>query len=382
MQKRSPCMKIFFSGELIPMNAYKDNKSAAATRVAYRGLKTAVKSSSLPLFPAVLASCVHVAKAGITSVDSCVTHPSKPELLFFGGPSGDVIAVSSKYANREVLIAKHAGLVSCVSVSPDGMKIATAGSDRMMVISFLHSNARPIMTHPHLRCMRSIQWAKDSRHLISAGDDKVVKMCSLSEGSVTFKATLVGHTNWVRFAAFDLDLEPSQAVSCGDDFSVRLWDIESRKSITTFTDHSNSVLEAHFMPSSPWCSSGIASGGLDKSVNIWDSRDRCLVQHYGSHNGPVKSLAFHSSGLYLASGCADGVLRMWDLRGGKLLWKIEAHSGSLNCVRIIENENCSRILTGGDDRRIGVYRSVSQVICSSSNDVHTFHHSRMRELFT
>lgn len=364
------------------MNAHEANKSAAATRIAFSGIKTAAGSSSVPRFPAVLASCVHVAKAGITSVDSCVTDPSKPEVMFFGGPSGDVIAVSSKYPHREFLIAKHVDLVSCVSVSPDGMKIATAGSDRMMVISFLHSKAKPIMKHPHSRCMRSIQWAKDSIHCISAGDDKVVKIWSISEGSVTFKATLLGHTNWVRFAASDLTLAPSQAVSCGDDFSVRLWDIESKKSITTFTDHSNSVLEAHFMPSSPWCSSGIASGGLDKSVNIWDSRERCLVQHYGSHNGPVKSVAFHSSGLYLASGCADGVLRMWDLRGGKLLWKMEAHSGSLNCVRIIENENSSRILTAGDDRRIRVYRSESRILCSSLNDVNTFHHSRMREFFT
>ena len=61
--------------------------------------------------------------------------------------------------------------------------------------------------------MRSVSFAADGRFLLTASDDKTVKMWSLP--NQRFKGSFSGHLNWVRSAEFAPD--GRLAVSCGDD---------------------------------------------------------------------------------------------------------------------------------------------------------------------
>ena len=85
----------------------------------------------------------------------------------------------------------------------------------------------------HTGPVRSVRFSNDGKFLITASDDKLVKVWSLP--SRRFLCSLSGHSNWVQDAKFSPD--GRLAVSGGEDKLVKLWDIESHQNTFTFHDH-------------------------------------------------------------------------------------------------------------------------------------------------
>ena len=89
------------------------------------------------------------------------------------------------------------------------------------------------MLKGHAGPVRSVEFSADNRQIITASDDKTVKIWSLP--SKRFRCSLLGHSNWVRSASFAPDTRV--AVSGGDDKLVKLWDVETHQCLRTFYDH-------------------------------------------------------------------------------------------------------------------------------------------------
>ena len=75
----------------------------------------------------------------------------------------------------------------------------------------------------HAGAVRSVDFSFNGDLLLSAGDDKCVKLWGLP--SRRFWKSLQGHANWVRSASFSPD--GTQIVSASDDKTVKLWDVDT-----------------------------------------------------------------------------------------------------------------------------------------------------------
>ena len=76
--------------------------------------------------------------------------------------------------------------------------------------------------------------------------------------------TLTGHDSYVTSVAFSPDGQ--RIVSGSDDYSAKIWDVNSGKELHTLTGHYSSVESAAFSPDGQ----RIVSGSADKTVKIWD----------------------------------------------------------------------------------------------------------------
>ena len=85
--------------------------------------------------------------------------------------------------------------------------------------------------------MRSVAFSRDETQLLTASDDKTLKVWSLP--ARRFQGTLQGHSNWVRSGAFSPD--GGRAVSGSDDKTVKIWDVGERTCLHTFYDHEGTV---------------------------------------------------------------------------------------------------------------------------------------------
>uniref|UniRef100_A0A8C7AAR2 Neutral sphingomyelinase activation associated factor n=1 Tax=Neovison vison TaxID=452646 RepID=A0A8C7AAR2_NEOVI len=108
----------------------------------------------------------------------------------------------------------------------------------------------------------------------------------------------------------------------------------------------------------------LVSGTKEGTVNIWDLTTATILHQIPCHSGTVCDTAFSPGSMilfttddnwgnqnyYFKIEKNSGELLVWDLLGGKISERIQGHAGAVTCIWM--NEQCSSIITGGEDRQI------------------------------
>lgn len=148
-------------------------------------------------------------------------------------------------------------------------------------------------------------------------------------------------------------LDTTQLLSCSDDTTVRLWDIPSQSSVTTFTDHQDYVRSGLVSSSNP---SLLLTGSYDSTVRLFDARTGASEMTMGSAErgqAPVEDVLLFPSGT-LALSCSGPILKVWDLvAGGRCLRALSNHQKTITCMAF--DGKAGRVLTGGLDQMVKVY---------------------------
>ena len=63
----------------------------------------------------------------------------------------------------------------------------------------------------------------------------------------------------------------------------------------------------------------IASGSFDESIRLWDVKKGKCLRVLPAHSDPVTSVGFNKDGTLIVSGSYDGLLRLWDTSTGQCL---------------------------------------------------------------
>jgi centriolar protein POC1 len=208
----------------------------------------------------------------------------------------------------------------------------------------------------HSATVRSVRFSPDGHTLLTASDDKSVKLWSLS--NLRFQGSFLGHINWVNQAVFAE--EGSLIASASDDRTVKLWDSRTKGCLHTFDYHTSEATSVAFHPNSTL----LASASLDKSILIYDMRTQQLVQRYpDAHEAGVSSLSFHplahthfETSNYLLSSSSDGNIKMWDISEGQLAYTLHSTSAtsptrtatSLSSPRMKKRASSKQKKTGQD----------------------------------
>ena len=202
---------------------------------------------------------------------------SDGEKLATGGgfPSrgGEVYIWNVEDGSEELRIPQaHSDTVSALKFSPDGSKLASGGTDRFARIFETERGKELRALEGHTGHVLSVSWQRNGRVLASAGADKAVKIWNLTNG-------------------------------------------EQKKSFSGFTKEVTSV---HFL--------GI---GTQLLLSAGDN----VVKIVKEDGGEVKKLPqtasyMHSSavtpdGKLAVAGGFDGVLRVWDVNAGKILYQFQ-----------------------------------------------------------
>ncbi|KAK0127315.1 hypothetical protein ONS96_006863 [Cadophora gregata f. sp. sojae] len=222
--------------------------------------------------------------------------------------------------------------------------------------------------------------------LASGSVDKSVKIWNFEDKS-TF--CLRGHKDWVN--AVRVDSASRTVFSASDDCTIRLWDLDTRKTIRIFEAHVGQVQQITLLPpeyepedldgedddgtSSTASSTDLHSplsqteqpygddwpsgrphpprymvtGALDSTVRLWDvSTGRCLKTMFGHVEG-VWAVAADT--LRVVSGAEDRMVKVWDARTGKCEKTFSGHAGPVTCIGLSD----SKMVTGSEDCEVRLY---------------------------
>lgn len=149
---------------------------------------------------------------------------------------------------------------------------------------------------------------------------------------VTSERTLAGHTELVR--SLDFSADGALLASGSFDKSVRIWDVQTGKSLRQLTGHGKGVSKVGFVPHTQI----LASASSDRHIRLWDvPTGQCrsvLGPHGGFFLGGGGSLALSPDGEYVLS-TGSRTFRVWSVTTGHVVAECR-HSESLaeGCVSV------------------------------------------------
>ena len=109
---------------------------------------------------------------------------------------------------------------------------------------------------------------------------------------------------------------------------MRLWDAGTGEHKATLTGHTNWVKSVTYSPDG----STLATGSNDNTVRLWDARTGACTSVITGHTGSVLSVKYSPDGETLSTGSADRTVKVWRVSDGLLLWT--SAGGSLNLDKV------------------------------------------------
>ena len=206
-------------------------------------------------------------------------------------------------------------------------------------IDFVEKPILVLDTGAHHAPVRRLVFTRDETRLLSAGDDKVVRVWDVAGANPTLGWTIrpriwrgpAGAINAMALTSPDARGRQTLALAgfgiesnrgeiglyrFPGSFDRRQGDVESYLAggdavpLPESKGHVNPVACLAFDPRGEI----LASGGVDRTVRIWDFRTRTqLAVLAPPDQGTVNALAFTSDGRRLATGGSDGILRVWNV---------------------------------------------------------------------
>ncbi|BGP54048.1 hypothetical protein JCM8202_003047 [Rhodotorula sphaerocarpa] len=273
-----------------------------------------------------------------------------------------------EWREQERLYENAVAFVPPASEGEDGY-LATAGADALIQLFALPESGSPpskpaytLLGHAHNVCALDV--SHDGKRIASASWDMTARVWSSTGGEEgwTCETVLVDHQAAVWDVLF-LRKEPHLLLTASADSRIRLFDLQSAETVSTFKGHVGPVRSlAKLLPGDPDCAL-FASASNDCTIMIWNYQTGDSLTTLGTHDSFIYSLTAlpAAGGGGLASAGEDGIIKIWNEQDGELdqeilvpalsVWSVAAlPNGDLACAC---SDNLVWIFTRASDRHAG-----------------------------
>lgn len=167
---------------------------------------------------------------------------------------------------------------------------------------------QPHFTQGHLGAVRALGFTNDGKHIVSGGDDGILRLWRIDAGGERIRRKFPGHIGAIQ--ALSLNTDSSLCATSGSDGTVRVWVLRTGSCMHVLAGHVGPAYSVTFTHERG--GRRIISGGHDTNIIIWDARSGTIIQKMEmTHRSYILGLAARSDGLLFASASGDRTVGLW-----------------------------------------------------------------------
>ncbi|ETO27102.1 hypothetical protein RFI_10029, partial [Reticulomyxa filosa] len=166
----------------------------------------------------------------------------------------------------------------------------------------------------HKATIRSVKFSPDGGYIISAADDKTVRIWDLESKQQ------LRHFEAKCFSNIAIFSPNGDTVALGALYgSIELWDVNSGRQLLDmdFSSDGKKILISY----------------NDGAIRIWSVDSGQIIQQLPGHQSTVSSIQFSPDDQMIVSSSHDRTIVLWDVESGEKLKELKGHSGTVMCAR-------------------------------------------------
>ncbi len=218
----------------------------------------------------------------------------------------------------------HIDGVAFVSFSPDSRTLASGGRDGTLILWDVETGRYKTTLIEHKNRIEGLTFSPNGETLASGSWDGRIILWDTE--TLQIKTTITGHVYGFQNIMFSPD--GNKIASGSIDKTIRLWDTKNGGNTSTFIGHIAGVESIAFSPDGKTIASGGGSYTVnywfadDYTVRLWDVDSGINKATLLGHRRTVYYLTFSPDGNYLVSSAGDKRAIFWDTATGYPLWTI------------------------------------------------------------
>jgi len=227
---------------------------------------------------------------------------------------GDIGVLSLEDLHVMQSLDAHPHYVNSISYSPDGNFLASAGSEKMVIVWRWNGNEfeKHQVLSGHEKTIDEVLFSPDGLYIASGGDDKQVIVWKRTKDGFVQDQILTNDTYWIDSLAFSPD---GRLLASGSSSKLTFWKLEKGVfSVDQEIKHSSGgIWSLEFSPDGRYIAGAISNG----TVKVWADtaqgwRETLNVYR---HNDNVFDASFRSDGKMFATASSDMTAIFWSLEG-------------------------------------------------------------------
>ncbi|KAI5289869.1 hypothetical protein KEM54_003019 [Ascosphaera aggregata] len=252
----------------------------------------------------------------------------------------------------------HTGEVFATRFDPTGRNIASGSMDRTIMLWRTYGNCENYgQITGHKGAILDLQWSRDSQFIFTASADSTLASFDVDSGTRIRRH--LGHEEIVN--CLDVSKRGTEVlVSGSDDGTIGIWDPRQKQAAGYLEMEDGMPVTAVALSEA---GNEIYSGGIDNDIRVWDVRKKAVVYRMLGHTDTITSLAVSPDSQTLLSNSHDSTVRTWDIRPFAPVERlVKTYDGApaavgleKNLIRACWNHNGEKIAAGSGDRTVVVW---------------------------